>query len=232
MTLLSAPSRARDARPRRGHLVPAIVSGVIGAAALVAVTYLLWPTFTSRGASDPERMPVSIGGTLFNVPTQAIRMKVQRRSGPQERVDLDFGWPGLEPGGSPKRISADQVDSLPLGIDMMFVSIAAHGNALAPEERARTIYPRYLENVASPAADGLQQRAFRADTPYAGEDLMVGQQPDFIARCSRDARTPGICMSDRRIEGADLAFRFPRSYLADWRAVATAMDRLAADLHR
>jgi hypothetical protein len=32
------------------------------------------------------------GGTLFNLPTSAIRMKIQRHSGPQERIDLDFLW--------------------------------------------------------------------------------------------------------------------------------------------
>jgi hypothetical protein len=47
----------------------------------------------------------------------------------------------------------------------------------------------------------------------------------------RDAETPGMCLSERRIGGADLTFRFPRSWLSQWRDVADAMDRLAAQLH-
>jgi hypothetical protein len=48
-----------------------------------------------------------------------------------------------------------------------------------------------------------------------------------VARCTRDARTPGMCLSERRIGGADLVFRFPRAWLDQWRAVGNAMDTLA-----
>ena len=57
------------------------------------VAYLLWPTWSTENAGAPDRLPVSIGGTLFNVPTAAIRMKIQRHSGPQERIDLNFSFP-------------------------------------------------------------------------------------------------------------------------------------------
>lgn len=209
-----------------------IASAAIGALAIAAVSYLLWPTWTAGGASDPTTLPISIGGTVFNVPTAAIRMKVQRRSGPQDRIDLDFGWPSLAPGGTPRHITIDQIDNLPINIDVIFVSIAAHGNAVAPEERARTIYPRYLESGRATATDDLVTRAFRSDTPYASEDLVVATAPALVARCSRDGRTPGICLSERRIEGADLTFRFPRSLLTEWRTVATAMDQITTELHR
>ena len=68
-------------------------------------------------------------------------------------------------------------------------------------------------------------------SPYGGEDLFLSPAPAFTARCTRDAATPGMCLSERRIDGADLTFRFPRSWLARWRDVAGAMDRLTAQLH-
>lgn len=74
-------------------------------------------------------------------------------------------------------------------------------------------------------------RAFRAGTPYGGEDLISAATPSLTARCSRDAATPGMCLSERRIGGADLTFRFPRNWLAQWRDVAEAMDRLTLQLH-
>jgi hypothetical protein len=40
-----------------------------------------------------------------------------------------------------------------------------------------------------------------------------------------------MCLSERRIDGADLTFRFPRNWLSQWRDVATSMDRLTAQLH-
>jgi hypothetical protein len=52
----------------------------------------------------------------------------------------------------------------------------------------------------------------------------------MAARCTRDGATPAMCLSERRIDGADLTFRFPRAWLAQWRDVAGAMDRLAAQL--
>ena len=74
-------------------------------------------------------------------------------------------------------------------------------------------------------------RAFRDGTPYGNEDLFLASTPNLNARCTRDAATPGMCLSERRIDGADLTFRFPRSWLAQWRDVANAMDRLTLQLH-
>ena len=102
---------------------------------------------------------------------------------------------------------------------------------LAPETRVRTVYPRYLEQASSSGADGLTVRAFRDGSPYSNEDLFSASAPALDARCTRDAATPGMCLSERRLEGADLIFRFPRSWLAHWHDVADAMDRLTAQLH-
>jgi len=116
-------------------------------------------------------------------------------------------------------------------IDRIFVSIAAHHDALAPDVRLLTIFPRYLDSAATVGEDGLTMRAFREGSPYSGEDLFSAVTPGFTARCSRETATPGMCLSERRIEGADLTFRFPRTWLAHWREVADAMDRLSQQLH-
>jgi hypothetical protein len=39
-----------------------------------------------------------------------------------------------------------------------------------------------------------------------------------------------MCLAERRIGGADLTFRFPRAWMAQWRDVAEAMERLTAQL--
>jgi hypothetical protein len=232
MTLLSTAQHfARDTRRNpRAHLVPIILSAVIAAGAIALVAYLLWPTYATVPSSDPSRLPVSVGGSLFNVPTLAVRMKIQRHSGPQERVDLDFLYPSLEAPAAPKHYSAETIEDKVQPIDRIFVSIAAHHDALAPDVRVRTIYPRYLEEAAK-SDDGLTTRAFRDGSPYSGEDLFTADEPALSARCTRDTTTPGMCLSERRIEGADLTFRFPRSWLAQWRDIANAMDRLSVQMH-
>jgi hypothetical protein len=251
MTMFStARFGARDWHVR-GHIIPIVLGSAVAAGAVALVAYLLWPTWSADGTSAPERLPVSIGGTLFNVPTAAIRMKIQRHSGQQERIDLNFAFPSLTVPDAPKRLGADRAEDAIQPIDRIFLSIAAHHDQQAPEMRVRTIYPRYLDPTSTPSTltpstliprtstpstsisgqDGLTVRAFRAGTPYGGEDLISAATPSLTARCSRDAATPGMCLSERRIDGADLTFRFPRSWLAQWRDVADAMDRLTLQLH-
>lgn len=233
MTLLStAQYLARDTRrDPRSHLLLIAVAVTIAACAVALVAYLLWPTWGTRPVGAPDRMPVSVGATLFNVPTSAIRRKIQRHSGPQERVDLSFVFPSLEAPETPRHVSADTVeDKAAQPIDRIFLSIAAHRDALAPELRVRTIYPRYLDQAATPVNDGLSMRAFRDGSPYANEDLYSAAAPEINARCTRDGLTPGMCLSERRVDGADLTFRFPREWLSQWREVAIAMERLTAQM--
>jgi hypothetical protein len=233
MTFLSTAQHiARGSRERsRSHMIPILLACTVAAGAIALVAYLLWPTWGPEASSSPTRLPVSIGATVFNVPTMAVRMKIQRHSGPQERVDLSFTFPSLQVPDAPKHVSADTVEDAVQPIDRIFLSIAAHHDTMAPDSRVRTIYPRYLEQVSTPGQDGLTVRAFRDGTPYSNEDLFSASAPNLNARCTRDAATPGMCLSERRIDGADLTFRFPRSWLAQWHDVANAMDRLTVQLH-
>jgi hypothetical protein len=232
MTFFSTAQHiARNSRERsHGHMIPIVLGCAMAAGAIALVAYLLWPTWGADASSAPARLPVSIGSTLFNVPTEAIRMKIQRHSGPQERVDLSFSFPSLAPAEAPKHLSADTVEEAVQPIDRIFLSIAAHHDTLAPDMRVRTIYPRYLDQASTPGEDGLTMRAFRDGTPYGGEDLFFANTPNITARCTREATTPGMCLSERRIDGADLTFRFPRSWLSQWRDVADAMDRLTLQM--
>lgn len=211
--------------------MPILLAGVVTTLSIAAIIYLLWPTWRSEVTSLPDRTPVSVGATLFNVPTMAFRVKMQKHSGPQERVDLNFQYPSLAPPERPKHVNAETIEQTGQPIDRIFLSIAAHHDALAPELRLRTIYPRYLMPEASAASDGLTQQAFRDGSPYANEDLFSASAPELSARCTRDGATPGMCLSERRIDGADLTFRFPRQWLAQWREVAGAIDQLAKQLH-
>jgi len=233
MTLLSTAQHFARASRRdpRAHLLPIVIAATLSAGAIALVTYLLWPTWGTDPARGPERIPVSVGGTLFNVPSAAIRRNIQRHSGPQERVDLAFAFPSLEPPEAPKHVSADTAEEQPQPIDRIFVSIAAHRDTLAPDMRVRTIYPRYLEQASTTGEDGLTMRAFKEGSPYSGEDIFTSGNPALSARCSRDAATPGMCLTERRVEGADLTFRFPRSWLSQWRDVADAMERLTVQMY-
>jgi hypothetical protein len=192
------------------------------------IAYMLWPQ-GQPVAPDAPSIPITVAGVAFNVPPAAVRFKMQRRTGPQARIDLAFMWPSLEPPPSTAVTPADA----PKVTDRIFLTIAGSDGTLPPIDRLKSIYPRYV--AAGPAVDmgGLQVRAFRSGTPYNGEDLIY--DPDaperLLMRCTQSfAGTPGTCLHERRLGGADVTVRFPRDWLNDWRATAAGIDRLIAKI--
>ena len=234
MTLLSTAQHiARDTRKHpRSHIVLIMVGGDASPPARLRWSPICCGRPGARRLADaPARLPVSVGGTLFNVPTAAIRMKIQRHSGPQERVDLSFIFPSLEPPEAPKHVSADTVEEK-RAADRPDLPVDRGASRHAGAGRARA---HDLSALSRASLDAGRRRTddARVSRRHAlrNEDLFFASAPSLNARCTRDGATPGMCLSERRIDGADLTFRFPRSWLAQWRDVADAMDRLTAQLH-
>jgi hypothetical protein len=243
MTAHTLP-RARARRKTGGFSVlPLAILVMLVAGVGGFVAYLLWPSWpTSPVAADAPAIPVTVADVLFNVPPAAIRTKVQRHPGAHERIDLAFLWPSLTPPQADARAEIAAVKNEPDGTgappakpsDRLFVTIAGLGAVLAPAERLRSIYPRYVEAQATAGPDGLAFLPFRTGTPYQGEDLVyLGEQPElFFARCTRaSGLVRGTCIHERSLEGAEITLRFPREWLEDWRSLAAGFDRLVAQLH-
>ena len=228
-------AKARSRQRRRGG-ASLVAGSVLGALLLVGgivyVGFVLWPRQLSEVPPDTPSVPVTIAGVVFNVPPAAIRQQVQRRSGAQDRLDLVFLWPSLDPPPShPVRQPHAPADE-PQPLDRLFVTITGSDGTLPPAERMKTIYPRYTTGELRPEQDGLMVRAFGDGTPYKGEDLVFDPSaPErFVARCSRAGATPGICLMERRIGAAEIVLRFPRDWLSEWREVAAKLDYLIATL--
>lgn len=216
--------------PAAGGIVTLATWGLtaLAALALAYVIYLLWPRWPEiAGSADAPSLPIVIGDVFFNVPPHAIRQKVQRRPGVQERVDLVYAWPTLEPAAV---LPKPEPGKALLPPERLFVTIANTAPAaLTPDERMKTIYPRYTETVAMKGPDGLSLLPFRTDTPYQGEDLLFDPQtPDhFLFRCTRDrGPTPGMCIHERQFGRADVSMRVPRAWLGEWRGVLATIDRM------
>ncbi len=208
------------------------------------VAYVLWPTWPSAPVpADAPAIPITVAGVLFNVPPAAIRAPVQRHPGAHERIDLAFVWPSLEPPQADAKADKPAAKAEPDAArapppsstnNRLFVTIAGLGAVLAPAERLRSIYPRYVETQATAGPDGLAILPFRAGTPYQGEDLIyLAERPEqFFARCTRAiGAVPGTCINERALDAAEITLRFPREWLEDWRGLAAAFDRLVARLH-
>jgi hypothetical protein len=215
-------------------LLPALVG--LAAAAMLALGYVahvLWPRWPQASiALDAPPLPIVISGVVFNVPPAAIRVALQRHPGTQERIDLVYLWPALTP---PPPAAKPTLDTLSPNGDRIFVTISTATAALPATERLQLIYARYIDIWPIGGPEGLAVFAFRDNSPYRGEDLLVDRVlPErFIARCTRDDQgaTRGICLTERRVGKADITFRFPRSWMSDWRNVAGGIDRLIAQLH-
>ena len=231
-TVARQHAQRRRIAGRNPLTAPLVLFAAATLTAAAYVAYVLWPRWPDGPASlNAPSIPVIVAGVTFNIEPAAIRMAVQRRPGTQERVDLAYLWPSLTP---PDPANRPTVGAPVDPNERLFITIASGDDTLPLMERVQTIYPRYL--VAEPAAgpDGLTLRGFRDDTPYRGEELVFeGAAPEhFLARCSKKGVVnSGECLLERRIGKADITFRFPRDWLADWKTVAAGIDKLTKRLH-
>jgi hypothetical protein len=208
-------------RRARGPIMHAVLFGALAVLGVAAIVYLLMPRWSVEQAPvDAPRLPISIAGIVFNIAPAAIRFPVQRRAGPQDRVDLAYAWPDLNPPDSHTGASMAR----------LFVAIEPSQSTMLPSERLRSIYPRYADTPSASGPGGLVIATFRDDSPYTGEDLLYDPAaPDrFLVRCNRSQGplTLAMCLYERRDDAATLTFRFPRDWLDDWPAVLAATDRL------
>jgi hypothetical protein len=233
MVMVHTATMTRRQRQGGGILARALVAALgIAATALAgsAVAYMVWPA-PAPLSPDAPALPITIGNVLFNVPPAAIRFKAQRRSGDQARIDLTFVWPSLTP---PDPTIKPKPSDSPDVTDRLFMTIAASDNTLAPIERVKTIYPRYLDGTPIVGSDGLSRQSFRNGSAYQGDELIFdpAAQERFLLRCARQAGPmPAMCLHERRIAGADLMLRFPRAWLDDWRTTASRIERLIASIN-
>ncbi len=233
MTRSQAIAGRRSAR-RPSRSVPFIIGLCIvaGAMAVALVASILWPKWPGAIATpDAPELPITVGGVTFNVPPSAIRVAVQRRPGTQERIDLNFLWPSL---AAPEPAAKQPSSEKPPRPELLFVTIEGATGTLAPTDRLKAIYPRYVHAEAFAGPDGLHGAQFRDGTPYQGEDLFIDSTaPErFTARCTRPGRgdMPGTCLVERRLGAAAITLRFPRDWLPAWRDIAAGTDRLIAGL--
>ncbi|MET0877462.1 MAG: hypothetical protein ABWY14_10020, partial [Tardiphaga sp.] len=145
---------SRPVRRRAGQglfMAPLVVVIALALGAIAVIGYLLWPRWPGAAiAPDAPAFPITVAGVAFNVPPAAIRVKVQRRPGAHERVDLVFLWPSLEP-PDPNAKPPPPTGTAPAPrptFERIFMTIAGAGDTLAPAERVMTIYPRYTASEA------------------------------------------------------------------------------------
>src|SRR5215472_727830 len=145
-TVHVSQERGRHLRRRRREksgqlLLPLVVLAAVAVSAFVYIGYVLWPRWPTPRLDAPA-LPITVAGAAFNLPPAAIRVPVQRRPGAQERVDLAFLWPSLEPpdpNAKPPASTTAAAAETSQAFARVFMTIAAAGDTLAPADRALTI---------------------------------------------------------------------------------------------
>ena len=140
---------------------PLLAAGMAVAAATGFILHVLWPGWQGPplGPNAPT-LPVTVAGVAFNVPPAAIRVPIQRQPGAHERIDLAFLWPSLQPpeaaplSNDPPKASRRRRRS-----SASSSPSPAARDTLAPDERVKTIYPRYLESEPVAGPEGLRSDA-------------------------------------------------------------------------
>ena len=171
-------------RPSGAHglsRLPLVAIAVLACIGVALVVYLLWPRWPGADvAADAPSLPITVAGVAFNVPPAAIRMPVQRHPGAQERVDLAFLWPSLEPPDPRAKVAPGTANSetLPAADARPSVRDAGGGERPACARRPRPHhYTRYVGHEAIPDQRGLLTLPFRDGSPYQGEDLIYDPPP-------------------------------------------------------
>ena len=153
-----------------------------------------------------------------------------------DRVTLAAFFPDFSPAGSDADIGA-KTDLAARFAKTVTIDIAPADDDVAPDLRVSKLYLRFLDDKDLPAAGGLTVRAFKDDSPFAGDTLFYTppEGAEFAARCPNgkpDAVTPSTCASAFRVDGLDIGVRFPAPLIGEWSAIKSGALGLVAAARR
>ncbi len=178
---------------------------------------------------------IDVGGVALQFLTPYLRPD-SLGAPTQERVTLAAFYPDFAPAGSGVDVTGKS-DLAARFAKLVTIVIMRAGPDLGPEERVEKIYLRFLADGDGAQTGGLASRAFKPDSPFAG-DLLFYAPPDgreFAARCPRDdsARaTPTTCAYSYRLDGLEIEARFPAALMPQWRAIKAGVSGLVASARR
>lgn len=130
--------------------------------------------------------------------------------------------------GIPGRLSlriplADIIGDVAAPKAQIIVALTAPDQAVAPADRPRLIYARFLSGDASTFGGNLVLRSFRDDTPYAGEVLLLAppEGRSFAARCGRHDGGPVApsCSAELRRNGLDVQLQMAKVDVRHWERI-------------
>lgn len=174
-----------------------------------------WATPFAAEPKEPELVEISFMDRRFAAPDSWAA--TTRAAGASDRLSLRIPLADIVgPMGDPAAV---------IGL-----ALTPADDALAPSERPRALYARFLSAEASAAPGGLIRRRFRDGTPYDGEALLVAP-PDgraFSARCpaAPSAGPEPVCFTELRYADIDAHVQIALRDIEHWERVTAFVRTL------
>ena len=217
-----------DPKRRSGWLIPVAVFFATACLSALVFAYYLVPDSGGFGVELPAPtdstapIALAIGQTRFQVPANYLPLASTREGGDTGRIAIAALLPDFV-----GHTSANAEAFVEMGPAARSVSIDLRGAPVPAPEAARMdrVYlVQTVDRAGTPGPYGLRQYAFRADSGYHNQDLLVGATDSgtVILLCTKPAPEVAApsCMRDTAL-APDLAlsYRFRRAQLANWRTI-------------
>lgn len=211
------------------NLALALLFGAFAAAAVAAA--LLAVTGERGRAQNPGAgVEARIGATRLIYAPSLARGEDDRAGGALDALDLLVAYPQFAP---PERPRAGQPAAA-----LVFIHLRAQDSTLDPADRPIKLYARFLSPETQEEPGGLILRRFEQGRPYEKEELHLAAPEGraFFARCTKPANPPDglgeTCLSDLRLLGLDVQYRFSPSLLPEWETLQAGVLRLLEAMAR
>jgi hypothetical protein len=217
-----------EARRRSGRLIPLAVFFSTAWLSAVVLAYYFVPDPGGLGVELPaptdatRAIALSTGMSRFQIPANYLPLATTRKGGPMPAIAITALLPDLS--GYTLGSAEAFADT---GANARIVAIRLRGAPVPPPEsdRMQRIYlPQIADAGGAPGPFGLRQYAFRANSGYHNQDLLVGRTASgtVILLCTKadpEVAAPS-CMRDTALApGLAMSYRYKRAQLKDWQAI-------------
>lgn len=239
-----ARGRSRDSsddefvRERPAWIIPALIFACVLTFSGAFLYYYFGPTpgellgLDPRSSAATGEVEAIIGDSRFLIPEHYTRYPSQRSGGRRQVMDMHALLPDLRP-YAPER--QDEFNDNSAASDVVYFSLSEPATPLNGARRLKDIYSKYLATTEpQPGPDGLRLFPFRENSGYADQDLLVGTDEEermVLIICDRVTalvESPNCTRSLLLGPSLELAYRYKRDHLEDWREIDAAVTALVA----
>lgn len=185
------------------------------------------------GYSDHTKgYEVVIGNNVLALPANIIRFDKARRDGVADRLDLYLRYPNMDGYSAATR---DDFNNTRGKRTILFLTFEEQAMSRDMSGRYAPIYSSLIAQPGTRGPGDTTLYDFTEKSGYLNETLVVaerlGQEP-FVARClAGPSAEQSLAPCERDVlvgERLSLTYRFPKEFLADWRALDAAVLAFAA----